>query len=138
MLERETEIIIQILIERALGSSKSLTLREALTGQLPKSIKLYLQGEVNRWLREELRSGAHFSHIRFSALPAMQLARTFTRSIASEYIFTREEFINTLDNAVHFVENYLCRPQWTLEQFVFDKEQQRHVRRTPDQVRISR
>jgi hypothetical protein len=28
-----------------------------------------------------------------------------------------------LENAVHFVENYLCRPQWTLVQFVFEKSE---------------
>lgn len=123
MLEQETQIIIHTLTERAIGSAQSLALKDALTADLPKSIKLYLQCEVTRWLQNDLRNANHFSNVRSATPSVHQLIRTFMRALASEYVFTREEFSGTLENAVHFVENYLCRPQWTLEQFVFEKSE---------------
>jgi hypothetical protein len=36
------------------------------------------------------------------------------------YNFPREEFLPLLENAIHFLTNYLCRPQWTIENFVFE------------------
>jgi hypothetical protein len=50
-----------------------------------------------------------------------RLTRSYTRSLAPEYIFTRDEFHHVLDNAVHFVQNHLVRPRWMLEQFIFEE-----------------
>lgn len=121
MLEHETQIIIQTLTERALGSAQSVALKDVLTADLPRSIKAYIRSDVMRWLHTDLRSASHFSNIRFAAPLVQHLTKMYTRSLASEYVFTREEFTSTLENATHFVENYLCRPQWTLEQFMFEK-----------------
>ena len=40
--------------------------------------------------------------------------------MAADYSFPRAEYLPLLENAVHFLENYLCRPQWTIENFVFE------------------
>jgi hypothetical protein len=38
------------------------------------------------------------------------------------FAFNAQEFAKTLDNCVHFIFNFLCRPQWTLESFLFDEK----------------
>jgi hypothetical protein len=120
MLERETETIIQILSERTIGSARSLALKDALAADLPPGIARYLQCEVGRGLQDDLATAPHFSQFKFSQPLIHRLTGEYTRALALEYIFTREEFIGLLENAVHFVENYLCRPQWTLDQFLFE------------------
>jgi hypothetical protein len=39
--------------------------------------------------------------------------------MAGGCVLSREEYLAALNEAVLFVENYLCRPQWTLETFVY-------------------
>jgi len=123
MLEPETKNIIQILTERTIGSARSLALKDALATDMPKAVKLYLRCEVTRLMEHDLRNAGHFSNLKFTTPLVYQLTKTYTRTLAPEYIFTREEFAEMLENAVHFVENYLCRPQWTLVQFVFEKSE---------------
>lgn len=123
MLERETETIIHTLTEQTIGSARSLALKDALATSMPKSIKLYLQCEVAEVMMEDLRGASHFSRLPFTTPIVHQLTKAYTHALALEYILTREEFITMLENGVHFVENYLCRPQWTLEHFVFEKGQ---------------
>jgi hypothetical protein len=123
MLERETDIIIQILTERTIGSARSLALKDALATDMPKAVKLYLRCEVTRLMEQDLRNAGHFSNLKFTVPLVYQLTKTYTRTLAPEYIFTREEFAALLENAVHFVENYLCRPQWTLTHFLFEKSE---------------
>jgi hypothetical protein len=123
MLERETDIIIQTLAERTIGSAHSLALKDALATDIPKAVKLYLRCEVTRLMEQDLKNASHFSNLKFTTPLVHQVTKTYTRTLAPEYIFTREEFVPMLENAVHFVENYLCRPQWTLSHFVFEKSE---------------
>ena len=123
MLERETDIIIQILTERTIGSARSLALKDALATDIPRAVKKYLQCEVARLMHEDLRNASHFSNLKFTVPVVHQLTKSYVYTLAPEYIFSREEFAAILENAVHFVENYLCRPQWTLEHFIFEKSE---------------
>src|SRR5512146_3271783 len=119
MLENETESIIQTLTEHSIGSARSLALKDALGSAMPRSIKQYLRSEVAYTMQEDLRSAG--SKLPLSSPVVHKLVRAYTSDLALECILTREEYTALLDNGVHFVENYLCRPQWTLEQFVFDR-----------------
>ncbi|HCV42476.1 MAG TPA: hypothetical protein DGH68_03260, partial [Bacteroidetes bacterium] len=121
MLERETDTMIRTLTERTIGSAKSLALKDALAANIPAGIKAYLHCEVTRWMQDDLREANHFASFRFTTPFVHKLTSTYTRTLALEYIFTREAFVTAMENAVHFVENYLCRPQWTLEHFLFEK-----------------
>jgi hypothetical protein len=121
MLERETDTIIQILAERTIGSARSLALKDVIAADLPAGIARYLQCDISRGLRDDLAVAPHFAQFKFSHPLVHQLTAEYTRTISLEYIFTREEFLRLLENAVHFVENYVCRPQWTLDQFLFEK-----------------
>lgn len=119
MLEQETREIVTTLAQRIIGTAKSVTLRDVLAADSPGNIKLFMQCEVAQWLHNDLVNAPRFSNIRFGEIDVRHLTRTYTRTIAAGYSFTRDEFMETLESAVHFVGNYLCRPQWTLSQFLF-------------------
>ena len=121
MLEHETQTIIRSLIDRTIGTAQSIPLKNVLTADIPKNIRQYFQCEVLKWLNHDLQTSSHFSRIETAAPTVRHITRRYTRTIAPEYIFQASEFTNILENAVHFVENYVCRPQWTLEQFVFEQ-----------------
>jgi hypothetical protein len=122
MLEKETEQIINTLAERTIGRRESITLKDALAGEMPKAVKVYMRTEVIRWLKTDMEDAPRFGKVNRSAPGINQLTGAFLRSLADAYQFTRNEFLTLLDDAVHFVENYLCRPQWTLENFLFDNK----------------
>ena len=121
MLEKETELIVQILTERTIGTRDGATLREALEADIPRGVKTYIQAEVGQLLQQGFRDTPQYDRLGGAGPASRRIVRGLTRSMALEYFFPREEFLATLDNAVHFVENYLCRPHWTLEHFVFEQ-----------------
>lgn len=122
MLEREVEIIIARLADRTIGTQTHFTLSQVLTSDIPNGIKSYFQSEVMRWLLQDLDPSLHFARVNMTAPPVHRAREAFLRVCASEYMFPRNEFLATLENSVHFLTNYLCRPQWTLTEFVFGKE----------------
>ncbi len=123
MLERETDLILQLLTERTIGPRDSIVLKEVLGSTIPRNIKKYLQCEVVRRLSSDLLSTPSFSHIPVKAKTTAAVVESMLQLVAPEYVFPRREFLITLENGVHFLENYLCRPRWTLEHFVFEKEE---------------
>ena len=122
MLERETDLIIQLLTERTIGQKESITLKDLLGTAVPKNIKRYVQCEVIGWLLTDFRSAPALSHISGQSRTSRVIVESMVQPLAMEYVFTRTEFLSTLENGVHFLENYLCRPHWTLEEFVFDRQ----------------
>ncbi len=76
---------------------------------------------TRRRLEEDLQKSSWFAGIRKSTAGPARMAQTLILSLTDAYQFSRREFLDTLDLAVHFVANYLCRPQWTLVNFLFDR-----------------
>ncbi len=124
MLEQETDTILRTLADGTIGTKEEITLNEALSGNLPRPIKSYLQAEVMEWLRDDLRSAPHFARAFDRTGGLGSLTKAFLRTLAEHYRFTREEYLGILENGVHFVENYLCRPRWTLDNFILENQQE--------------
>jgi len=122
MLEKETQHIIETLGERTIGRREAITLKEVVTTDLPKNVKIYLRSEVIRWLRSDLMQSDRFGRVNMNAPGISQLTTAFLRSLADGYHFSRTEFLAILADAVEFVQNYLCRPQWALHNLVFESE----------------
>jgi hypothetical protein len=120
MLEQETEIIIETLRGRTIGSAGTLSLRQALASDIPRCVKTYLHAETISRLADDLKASPHFARVDMAAPGADRLTRSFLLSLAEGYLFERDAFLSLLENAVLFLENYLCRPQWTIENFVFE------------------
>jgi hypothetical protein len=118
MLERETEQIIALLIQRTIDQKAEVRLQDVLASRVPRGIKTYLRAEVTGWLTDELRQGRRMAGIVQGESLRGATASVLAHSASLEYVFPRAEFVTTLDQAVHFLGNYLCRPQWTLRQFL--------------------
>ena len=124
MLENETRLIIETLSERTIGRRDAITLKEVVTADLPKNIKVYIRSEVIRWLRADLLHSERFGRVNMNAPGIAQLTLAFLRSLSDGYHFNRTEYLAVLADAVEFVQQYLCRPQWALQNLVFESEQQ--------------
>lgn len=120
MLEQETDAILATLRARTIGDREAILLREIFVADIPRGIKTYMQAETVRWLETELFASPRFSRVDRQAPGVRRHGRAFIASMSALYSFPREEFISLLENAIHFLENYLCRPQWTIENFVFE------------------
>ncbi len=119
MLEAETARILEVLQERTIGAEASICLKDVLGADIPKGIKAHVAAEVADWLGEDIRSADHVRRLDPQSPAIPQILKAFLRSLATEYIFPRDEYLGTLSGAVHLAGNYLCRPQETLVQFVF-------------------
>lgn len=120
-LELETDAILRLLGERITGDNDSCHLESVMQAEVPQGIKSFFRAEIRRKLEGDLTKSSWFSDVRQSDAGAARIAQTLVVSLTDAYRFTRQEFLDTLDLAVHFVANYLCRPQWTLENFLFDQ-----------------
>lgn len=123
-LEQETEAIVRILAERTIGDEDGCRLETLMQADVPQGVKCFFRAEVRRRLEGDLEKSSWFTGIRQSEGGTARVAQTLVISLTDAYRFTRQEFLDTLDLAVHFVANYLCRPQWTLENFLFDRSPQ--------------
>lgn len=121
MLEKETELIVQILTERTIRDRDTIALREVLEAEIPKGIKTYIRADVVRWLKQGFKETPHYDRLGAAGPTSRQIVSSLVISLAGEYAFERREYLAMVDNAVHFVENYLCRPHWTLEHFIFEQ-----------------
>jgi hypothetical protein len=119
MLEQETAHIIGDVFGKTIGDRTSITLRDVLASDVPRGIKAYLRADIIRALREDLDAAPTFAAVDRTAPGTQRMVRALVNGIAESYTFTRERYRSHLENAVHFLGNYLCRPQWTLESLVF-------------------
>ena len=120
MLEQETEAILATLSARTIGDRETILLGEVLAADVPRGIKTYMQAETVRQLEAELFASPRFARVDRQAGEVRRLGRAFIASMAAHYRFPKEEYNALLENAIHFLENYLCRPQWTIQNFVFE------------------
>ena len=122
MLENETRQIIETLGERTIARRDEITLKEVVTADLPRSVKVYIRSEVVRWLRADLLQSPRFGRVNMNAPGIGQLTMAFLRSLADGYHFNRTEYLAVLADAVEFVISYLCRPQWAMRNLLFESQ----------------
>jgi hypothetical protein len=120
MLEQETETIVATLTAKTIGTREIVHLREVLVADIPRGIKTYIRAETLRWLSDELSAAPRFSRIDQNVHGVARITNAFLLSLSEAYAYPRAEYLGLLENAVLFLENYICRPQWTMEKFVFD------------------
>ncbi len=121
MLERETELIRQIVLESTINGRNAVKLNEVIAASLPRGIKSFMTARVAGMLEDDLRSASRLRKITEGIGSTVTAERTLLHSLAMEYTLNREEFTKLTEDTIHFLENYLCRPQWTLNQLMFEK-----------------
>ncbi len=120
MFDNETAQFFTLLRSNTIGDASSIGLRSILESNIPANVKTFFRADVE-WLRtqekaKEVRS-PKFSY----ALPELRLLdEQIDLLLINNYTFGRKEFDVTADKCIHFLLNYLCRPEWTLNSFFFD------------------
>lgn len=120
IFEREIQSIIQTVLAQTIGEEENIRLKQILAANIHPALKVYLTGEVEKLLHSEREKEVRSKRFPYALPEVVSLQRQIDALLVNEYEFTRSEFETAVDEAVHFHFNYLCRPQWTLLNFVFE------------------
>jgi hypothetical protein len=125
IFETEIEQIKNVVHARTIGEGESITLRAILRSRIHPAIKSYFKAEVERNLQHERQLESRSKKFPYSIPEVLSLQHQEDLLLMVHYQFNQHEFESLLDQAVHFTFNFLCRPQFTLVEFLF--ENQRHM-----------
>lgn len=123
-----------LLCGRSIADAPQILLKQALDADMPAGVKRYILAEVVSFLENDLRHLPQFGRLHPDAPGNARLRAAFLRSLAGAYEMSRDQFLELLREAVAFTESYLTRPQWTLESFLFEEEQEITVEAMPDRL----
>jgi len=122
IFEAEIDSIIHAVHIKTIGEDDGIVLKKILAAPIHPAIKAYYKAEVEKKLAQE--HGLEYRSKKFSyALPEIRsLEGQIDLLLVQNYHFSLQEFESLLDEAVHFQFNYLCRPQWTLLNFIVGEQ----------------
>jgi hypothetical protein len=118
IFEAEIESIIHAVRIKTIGEDDGVFLKKILSAGIHPAVKAYFKAEVEKTLSQE--RGKEYRSKKFSySLPEVRsLEEQIDLLLVQNYHFSLQEFESLLDESVHFQFNYLCRPQWTLLNFI--------------------
>lgn len=122
IFEAEIETIIHAVHIKTIGEDDGIVLKQILSAKIHPAIKAYFKAEVERVLAQE--RGLEYRSKKFSySLPEVRsLEEQIDLLLIHNYHFSLDEFESVLDESVHFQFNYLCRPEWTLLNFIVGEQ----------------
>jgi hypothetical protein len=124
VFEKEIERLLSLAVNRTIGSSEKISVKEVLAGEIPLPLRTLIRVDVEQKLIDELKSKFVNSRFDFSHPEAVSLQQQMNSVLVLNYTFIRKEYLETIHDAIHLMLNYLIRPQWTLNNFIFDKSTQ--------------
>lgn len=124
MFEKEIERLLSISVNRTIGGSEKISVKEILAAEIPLPLRTLIRIDVEQKLLDELKSKFINSRFDFSHPEVVGLQQQMNSVLVLNYTFMRKEFLETVHDAIHLMLNYLIRPQWTLNNFIFDKTTQ--------------
>jgi hypothetical protein len=118
IFEADIESIIHAVHIKTIGEDDGIILKKILSAKIHPAVKAYFKAEVEKTLSQE--RGLEYRSKKFSySLPEVRsLEEQIDLLLVHNYNFSLQEFGSLLDESVHFQFNYLCRPQWTLLNFI--------------------
>ncbi len=120
IFEAEIVTIMNTVRARTIGEEDSIRLKEVLAAEIHPAIKAYFKAEVEKLLQQERQKESRSKRFTYGLPEVSGLQRQIDLLLVNHYEFVRDEFESLLDAAVHFEFNFLCRPQWTLQEFMFE------------------
>jgi hypothetical protein len=122
IFEKEIETIIHAVHIKTIGEDDGIVLKKILSARIHPVISAYFKAEVEKKLAQE--RGLEYRSKRFSySLPEVRsLEEQIDLLLVQNYHFSLQEFESLLEESVHFQFNYLCRPQWTLLNFIVGEQ----------------
>jgi hypothetical protein len=122
MFEEEMTAINQALIGATIVDAETISLAQLFQCTVPTTIKTYFKSEVQQWLKEERAVTFTSKRFNYHLSEIQSLQQQIDMLLISRFIFERDDFMATLDKAIHFYFNYLLRPEWTLINFLYDRK----------------
>lgn len=127
IFESEIEQIKNVVRARTIGEGESITLLDILGSRIHPAIKAYFKAEVARNLQQERQLETRSKKFPYSMPDVVSLQEQEDLLLMAHYQFNQDEFSTLLDQAVHFTFNFLCRPQFTLVEFLFENQRRMSI-----------
>jgi hypothetical protein len=118
IFETEIDAIITAVRARTIGEEDGITMRNLLAADIHPAIKAYFRAELEKMLATERANEQRSKRFSYSHPEVMSLQQQMDRLLILHYHFDTSEFETLLDQSVHFQFNYLCRPAFTLLNFI--------------------
>jgi hypothetical protein len=125
IFESEIELIMNGVRARTIGEAESIRLRDILHADLHPALKAYFRARVWQLLHQERQTEVRSKRLPYGLPEIMRLLEQTDILLVYNYVFGQHDFTLMLDHAVHFQFNFLCRPQWTLLNFIFENQRRR-------------
>lgn len=122
IFESEIISIINTVRSHTIGESEMIKVKEVLLSEVHPAIKAYVKAEVEKMLQQERAREMRSKRFPYGLPEIAGLQRQIDLLLVNHYQFGQQDFETLLDEAVHFEFNYLCRPQWTLQNFLFENK----------------
>ena len=101
-------------------TGESVPLSSLLTDvELPDSFKKFAEAEAEEMIDKEELGESKTGRFDLSIPDVQALFKEIRHVLKNSYSFSREEFLELADKASKFIFNYVIRPRWTLEKFLF-------------------
>jgi hypothetical protein len=120
MFEKETERAMHLIRRSTIGDAEAVGLREIFESGIPHNVKTFFKGETERLLVDERAKIPQSLKFPYHLPDVQMLQEQIDLLLIHNFVFSRQDFESTLDTCIHFLFNYLCRPQWTLTSFLFE------------------
>lgn len=121
MFEQETEQLKERIRRSTIQGGETIPLRSLTESGIPRNVKAFFRTEVLSILANERKEEPKSSKFDYSNKDVVALQEQIDQLLIDSYVLSKTEFDETLDKGIHFLFNYLCRPQWTLGSFLFDE-----------------
>jgi hypothetical protein len=118
IFEAEIESIIHAVRIKTIGEDDGIILKKILSAGIHPAVKAYFKAEVEKTLSLEREKEYRSKKFSYSLPEVRSLEEQIDLLLVQNYHFSLQEFELLLDESVHFQFNYLCRPQWTLLNFI--------------------
>ncbi len=123
MFERKIEETIAFLLKETIADQDRITSRQIFSSEIPVALKRMFEQDVDIWVQEERERLAQSPHFRYEESDIVELFEQVISRVREHAVFSREEYVQRLEKNVKLLFNYLCRPQWTLQKYLFaDRE----------------
>lgn len=125
IFESEIEMIMNAVRARTIGEAESIRLRDFLSARVHPALKAYFKSRVQQLLQQERQTEVRSKKFPYSLPETVRMQEQIDLLLVHNYTFGQHDFTLMLDHAVHFQFNFLCRPQWTLLNFIFENQRRR-------------
>ncbi len=123
MFEKEIASYAFNITKRHTGDRVKLS--ELLTDiELPEAFKKFAEAEVEEVIDMEGFGRSKTGRFDLNTPEVQSLFKEIRHILKNSYEFSREEFLDVADKASKFLFNYVIRPKWTLEKFLFKGEKE--------------